>query len=89
MVLDTPRDTAGFAMLDRSTIHGELILLHLYPSTFDRYGLIPEAWIDYDLPRHPGHVKFPVQDTHANKHKNILSFNTTHVWELLHDSYPP
>jgi hypothetical protein len=81
MVLGTPRDTAGFAMSDRSTFHGELILLHLYPSIFDRYGLILEAWTNYDLPRHPGHIEFPIQD--------ILSFNTTHVWELLYDSYPP
>lgn len=89
MVLDTLRDTAGFAMSDRSTIDGELNLLHLCSSIFGRHGLILEAWTDYDLPRHPGHVEFPVQDIYTNKDHDILSFNTTHVWELLCDSYPP
>jgi hypothetical protein len=88
MVIVTPPDTASFGTSLRWAIHDENFLLYLLPS-FDLYRLVLEALDDSGLPRHPEHFEAPVQDIYRNNPPYIMSFNTTHVWELLWDDYPP
>jgi hypothetical protein len=88
MVIVTPPDTASFGKSLRWAIHDEIVLLYLLPA-FDLYRLVPEALDDSDLPRHPEHFESRIQDIYRNNHPYIISFNITHVWELLCGDYPP